>query len=162
VLETLQQTKSLNQNEDMDIKCEDWTNKGEFVTESEPTKTTLTTPAILQQCGKDIQSTVYNGVEWSNLSQTQKKKIKAKIKIQLITNELKDINLKAPESKSLKTNDPINDHIETNCIIPKLIFNDPLVVTIQNLLDLNFNGCTLKKEDIENVIADVNSIGAPD
>ena len=69
----------------MDIKCKDWTNKGEFVTESESTKMTLTKPVALQQFGKDTHSTVYNGVEWSNLSQNQKKKIKAKIKIQLIT-----------------------------------------------------------------------------
>ena len=42
----------------MDIKCKDWTNKGEFVTESESTKMTLTKPVALQQFGKDTHSTV--------------------------------------------------------------------------------------------------------
>jgi len=83
MLETFYQNLMINQEKEVNIKCEDLTNKEEFLTESEPTILTKSTPEIPQQCGSI-------GVEWSNLSKTQKKRLKAKIKDRDTIKEIKE------------------------------------------------------------------------
>ena len=73
MLETLYQNLMINQEKEVNIKCEDLTNNKEFLTESEPTLLTKSTPEIPQPRGSI-------GVEWSSLSKTQKKRMKAKVK----------------------------------------------------------------------------------
>ena len=57
----------------MDI-AEDMSNKEEFIFESTPSMVTVSTPEIPQQCGK------LSVEDWSCLSKTQKKRMKAKMK----------------------------------------------------------------------------------
>jgi len=62
---------------------EDMTNKEEFYNESMHPCLINTTPIIPRQCGTE-------GVEWSSLSKTQKKKLKTKAKINVMNNLLND------------------------------------------------------------------------
>ena len=63
--------------------CEDMTNKEEFLYESMHPYLVNTTPIIPHQCGSE-------GVEWSSLSKTQKKKLKTKTKINVMNTLLND------------------------------------------------------------------------
>ena len=76
-------------------------------------------------------------MDWSSLSKTQKKRKKAKAKTH---NTVPDFNSFA-------------NHVEIDFkTLPKMTFNDPLIETIKNLLDLSFYGCLINKEEIISVI----------
>ena len=62
---------------------QDFANKKEFVTEFMPTILTESTPEIPLKCGNI-------GVEWSSLSKTQKKRMKAKAKGREFSKEVKE------------------------------------------------------------------------
>ena len=84
----------INQEKEVNIKYEDFTNKNEFVTEFVPTILTESTPEIPQQCG-------CIGVDnWSSLSKTQKKRQKAKFKIK--TEQTKNLNIIPDEEKVIE------------------------------------------------------------
>ena len=112
----------INQEKEVNIKCENLTIKKEFLIESEPTILTKSTPEIPQQCGSI-------GVEWSNLSKTQKKRMKAKNKDRDTIKEIK-------ESMDPKSDNTAKDYLEKDVkSMPKIIFNDPLIKSLENELD---------------------------
>ena len=78
------------------------TNREEFILESKPTMVTVETPEVPQQCG------IETGVEWSKLSKTQKKKSKAKAKINYVNQMLKDSDQTKLLDISLQQNDKID------------------------------------------------------
>ena len=77
-------------------------NKDEFIIESKPIMQTNTTPEVPQKCGSVI------GVELSNLSKTQKKKMKAKAKEKSINTVIKNF-----ESSDIDIN-PLGNRCEVN------------------------------------------------
>ena len=122
MLETFYQNLMINQEKEVNIKCEDLTIKKEFLIESEPTILTKSTPEIPQQCGSI-------GVEWSNLSKTRKKRMKAKNKDRDTIKEIK-------ESMGPKSDNTAKEYLEKDVkSMPKIIFNGPLIKLFENELD---------------------------
>ena len=122
MLETLYQNLMINQEKEVNIKCEDLSNKKEFLSESEPTILTKSTPEIPQPSGSI-------GVEWSSLSKTQKKRMKAKVKDR---DTIKEIN----ESMDPKSDNTAKKYIEKDVkSMPKIRFDDPLIKSLENELD---------------------------
>ena len=78
------------------------TNREEFIFESKPTMVTVETPEVPQQCG------IETGVELSKLSKTQKKKSKAKAKINNVNQMLKDSDQYKLFDIPLQQNDKID------------------------------------------------------
>ena len=89
-----------------------------------------TTPIIPQQCGSE-------GVEWSSLSKTQKKKLKTKAKINVMNNLLIDDSTIQEGNKKTQSDNPVKDCIEKD-VTPKplfkMTFEDPLISVIENVL----------------------------
>lgn len=127
-------------------QCEDLTDKGEFISESMHTIVTKSSPVIPQQCGNK------NGVDWSSLSRTQKKKMKAKTKVE----DSKDavITCKTTEELGEMVGNPFAKQYD----LPRLTLHDPLILSLQKIIDEQLGTVKLDDKEVEIIIVCVNRL----
>ena len=143
------------------------TNCEEFIFESKPTMMIVSTPEVPQQCGNE------NGVEWSKLSKTQKKKSKAKAKIQNVKQLLNDCDQTSTLKITLQQNDKIDtkeldqhDFTFASMLIQKPTINispeDSLISAIQEVIDKVLGHIKINDDDVVSVLKVVNDRGMED
>ena len=147
------------------LECPEFVPKEEFIieqgqqtgdqTESSPTIMTTDSTIIPQQCGN------LSVEDWSNLSKTQKKKLKAKSKGKSINKGVKNVEISSkditPQVNQLKFN-PFN----LDPSLPRITLNDPLINSIQDIIDEELELSKLHDEELVLIIDIVNARNIPD
>jgi hypothetical protein len=148
MFDTLYQKFKFKGIEIKDQMCEDMTNKEEFLHEShESMEHTMTDPSTIipHQCGN------LSVDEYSSLSKTQKKKLKAKSKGKSINKGVKSESKEHTSSK-----EPISIDL------PKMNLDDPLIAKVQSIIEHELKIDKLSEEEISSIVDVVNGENIPD
>ena len=147
------QQLAVNSNTFPDLSNRDEFFHHEFATTEESVHNTLTesSPEIPQQCAND-------GVDWSSLCKTQKKRAKAKIKNIVSKEDIESATHDKPDLTQPSNNGP--DKLAGNLFkdehqrrkVFKITIDESLISTIQNVIDHQLKIVKLDDEELTSIV----------